>query len=64
MFLDDCIRCGEAPGIDDQGYCCSCHWAVKVEVEVGIRRFRDYLDAWALFAEWCADHETGWATRA
>jgi len=47
MLFDDCIRCGEAPGIDDDGYCAYCHWAVKAELEEGLRQLRNYLTAWA-----------------
>ena len=52
--VGECIRCGEAPRIDELGYCGHCHWAVLAEVEGGYRALRDYLRAWALFGEWCA----------
>ncbi len=57
MPVEDCIRCGEAPGVDEQGYCGHCHWAVKVEIQEGIYQLRDYLAGWARFADWCAGRE-------
>jgi hypothetical protein len=54
MPFEDCIRCGEAPGIDEQGYCSHCHLAVKIEIQEGFRRLREYLMGWARFADWCA----------
>ncbi len=48
-----CIRCGENPQVDEQGYCGRCHWAVRAEVEEGSARLGEYLGAWARFAEWC-----------
>ena len=43
MPVEDCIRCGAAPGVDEQGYCGHCHWAVKVEIQEGFHQLRDYL---------------------
>ena len=63
MDLDECIRCGEAPGVDENGYCCYCHWTVKLEVEIGLRELYEYLSAWARFADWCAGHGATGATR-
>jgi hypothetical protein len=57
MFAEVCIRCGEAPGVDDRGYCGHCHWAVQVEIHEGFRQLRDYLEGWARFADWCATRE-------
>jgi len=57
MPVEECIRCGGEPGIDEQGYCAHCHWAVKVEVHDGFLDLRNYLAAWARFADWCAAHE-------
>ena len=31
-----------------------CTFAVRAEVEDGLRRLSDYLGAWAAFQEWCA----------
>jgi hypothetical protein len=59
MLFEDCIRCGDNPGIDELGYCVHCHWAVKFEVEEGFRRLRRYLARWARFADWCATHDVG-----
>jgi len=50
----ECIRCHEAPAVDEDGYCGHCHWAVRAEVEEGLRALREYLRAWANFDEWCA----------
>jgi hypothetical protein len=50
----ECIRCGEAPRVDELGYCGHCHWAVRAEVEAGFRVLGEYLRAWALFMDWCA----------
>jgi len=57
MFGDDCIRCGEAPGVDEQGYCLYCHWAVKAEIQEGLRQLRNYLAAWARFEDWRAGEQ-------
>jgi len=57
MFDEDCIRCGEAPGVDEQGYCARCHWAVRLEIHEGLRDLRVYLEAWARFADWCAGQQ-------
>ncbi|HZR95147.1 MAG TPA: hypothetical protein VFA56_05600 [Gaiellaceae bacterium] len=51
----DCIRCADAPAVDDLGYCGHCHWVVRVEVEEGIDELRRYLEAWSLYAEWCEE---------
>ena len=50
----ECIRCGEVPRVDELGYCGHCHWAVQAEVEAGFRTLREYLRAWAIFTDWCA----------
>jgi hypothetical protein len=50
---DECIRCGEAPIVDEHGYCGRCHWAVRAEVEEGFQALREYLGAWARFRDWC-----------
>ena len=50
---EECIRCGQAPAVDDQGYCGHCHWAVRAEVEEGFYALREYLRAWASYGEWC-----------
>ena len=43
---EECIRCNEAPAVDDQGYCGHCHWAVRAEVEEGFYQLREYLRRW------------------
>jgi hypothetical protein len=55
-MFEDCIRCSEAPAVDDQGYCGHCHWAVRAEIEEGLHQLREYLGSWALFTEWCDAH--------
>jgi hypothetical protein len=50
----DCLGCGEATHVDELGYCGRCHWAVRAEVEAGLRALSEYLRAWALFMDWCA----------
>jgi len=49
---DDCIRCGEAPATDEDGYCRSCHWIVLTEIEYGMRTLRTYLARWSDFRDW------------
>jgi hypothetical protein len=47
---ESCIRCDEAPAVDEQGYCGHCHWAVRAEFEEGFRELRGYLEAWQRFS--------------
>jgi hypothetical protein len=51
-----CIRCGEHETPPDRPYCIHCTFAVRAEVEDGIRRLSEYLGAWAEFDRWCASH--------
>ena len=51
-----CIRCDEAPVVDDNGYCGHCHWAVRAEVEQGLYRFSERLRKESRFQEWLAEH--------
>jgi hypothetical protein len=53
---DECIRCGDAPAVDELGYCGHCHWAVRAEVEKGFTEIGEYLRGWAGFSDWCAAH--------
>ena len=55
-MCEECIRCNEAPAVDEQGYCGHCHWAVRAEVEEGLYEIGEYLRAWARFDEWCESH--------
>ena len=55
-MYEDCIRCADAPAVDDQGYCGHCHWAVRAEIEEGMHQLRDYLGSWARFTAWCDAH--------
>jgi hypothetical protein len=52
-MFDECIRCGEAPAVDELGYCGHCHWAVRAEIEEGFYQLREYLRSWARFSDWC-----------
>jgi hypothetical protein len=52
----DCIRCAEAPGVDDLGYCGHCHWAARAEVEAGLSLLADYLLKWRRYVDWCDEH--------
>jgi hypothetical protein len=49
-----CIRCGDHETPADRPYCVNCIFAVRAEVEEGLRRISDYLSAWAAFDAWCA----------
>jgi hypothetical protein len=49
-----CIRCGDHETPADRSYCVHCTFAVRAEVEDGLRRLADYLAAWAAFDAWCA----------
>jgi len=51
--VEECIRCGGAPAVDGAGYCGSCHWAVRAELEEGCSRMYAYLRGWATFSDWC-----------
>jgi hypothetical protein len=55
--MNDCIRCGEAPRVVEDGYCAHCYWAVRAEIADGLYQFGSYLDAWLRFAEWCDVHD-------
>jgi len=52
-MFDECIRCREAPAVDELGYCGHCHWAVRAEIEEGFHQLREYLRPWARFSDWC-----------
>lgn len=54
--FEECIKCGEAPAVDELGYCGHCHWVVRAEVEEGIYHLEKYLDAWAKFRSWEESH--------
>ena len=55
-MFEDCIRCCEAPAVDELGYCGHCHWAVRAEIEQGFYHLREYLSSWARFTDWCDAH--------
>jgi hypothetical protein len=54
-MLEICIRCTEAPAVDENGYCGHCHWISRLEVEVGIDQLGEYLRNWARFDLWCRE---------
>ena len=54
--IDECIRCGDAPAVDLDGYCGHCHWAVRAEVEEGMYQVREYLRQHARFSRWLDEH--------
>lgn len=54
--LHDCVRCNQAPAVTEDGYCSTCHWLVRVEVEDGFMRLQAYLRKWAGFAAWERTH--------
>jgi hypothetical protein len=51
-----CIRCDEAPAVDENGYCGHCHWTVRAEVEEGLYLLRERLRKEVCFQEWLAKH--------
>jgi hypothetical protein len=50
-----CIRCNQHETPPDRPYCVHCTFAVRAEVEDGLRRLAEYLAAWAAFQAWDAD---------
>jgi hypothetical protein len=42
----------------DRPYCVHCTFAVRAEVEDGLRRLADYLSSWAAFDQWCSRHRS------
>jgi len=51
-----CIRCGEHEALPDRPYCIHCTFAMRAEVELGLRQLADYLSNWAEFDQWCKAH--------
>lgn len=51
-----CIRCDEAPAVDENGYCGHCHWAVRAEIEEGLHQLHERLRKEVGFQEWLARH--------
>jgi hypothetical protein len=49
-----CIRCNRNETPPDRVYCVHCTFAVRAEVEDGLRRLADYLASWAAFDAWDA----------
>jgi hypothetical protein len=52
-----CIRCGEHETTPERPYCIQCTFAVRAEVEAGLHRLAEYLEAWAAFDAWCASRD-------
>ena len=48
-----CIKCGERETLPGRPYCVHCTFAIRAEVEDGLRQLAEYLGAWAAFASWC-----------
>jgi hypothetical protein len=51
-----CIRCGDAPAVDELDYCGHCHWVVSVEIEEGLSLLAGYLSKWRRYVDWCDEH--------
>jgi hypothetical protein len=49
-----CIRCNDHETRPDRPYCVHCTFAVRAEVEDGLRRLAEYLASWAAFEAWDA----------
>ena len=49
-----CIRCRENETPGERGYCATCIFAVREEIEEGLAQLDDYLAHWAAFEAWCA----------
>jgi hypothetical protein len=47
-----CIRCQENQALSGRPFCVRCTFAVRAEVEDGLRQLADYLAAWAAFDAW------------
>ncbi len=54
-----CIRCCQVETSSDRPYCVHCTFAVRAEVEDGLRGLAEYLGAWAAFDAWCAGRKPG-----
>lgn len=60
-MFEECIRCSEAPAVDDFGLCGHCHWVVAAEVkkevektfEEGFLALCEYLYNWLRFSIVC-----------
>jgi hypothetical protein len=51
-----CIRCREHEVPAGRPYCIHCVFAVRAEVDDGLRQLEEYLSAWAAFESWCSLH--------
>jgi hypothetical protein len=56
LVNEECIRCGESSGVNEERYCRQCHWIVLCEIEDGIRKLGKYLSCWADFRAWEQGH--------
>jgi hypothetical protein len=57
--MSTCIRCGNEEPHDATGYCTPCAIQARMEVLSGMRRFGEYLAAWAAFDDWLRARGTG-----
>jgi hypothetical protein len=48
-----CIRCGENRATGERGFCASCVFAIRAEIESGLARLDEYLGSWAKYEQWC-----------
>jgi hypothetical protein len=49
-----CLRCGTNRSTSERGYCASCVFAIRAEIEDGLVRLGEYLQRWAAYSDWCA----------
>jgi hypothetical protein len=47
------MRCGITRSVAESGYCVTCVFALRAEIEDGLSRLADYLARWAAYADWC-----------
>lgn len=50
---EDC----DVPAITQDGFCGHHHWVAIAEFELGHHQIRGYLESWAAYQAWCAEHE-------
>jgi len=48
-----CICCHENETPGERGYCATCLFAIRAEIEDGLTRLHEYLARWAEFEDWC-----------
>jgi hypothetical protein len=50
-----CICCDDVEALPGRPYCARCLFAIRADVDRGLRELDDYLRAWAAFGDWCAE---------